>query len=257
MKDCAHPSNAQLNWSLLLQDGITPDYNAAVGDVYTQLARTAIQTTRSLDILQYMVPTKKGASSNYRLPTWVPNWADKKFVCGSPIYVPGVRWRMTPLYNKNWDPEPITNGFRPLTPQELPTRGFVLGRVEMVFNHGFKHTYFSSTLKKALRLDDLTALIKTEIAQNWSSQTRTQTRRPPEFFRDIVFKTVLADGSFTHPRQISSSSSSSSSDGPLADIDQLMAAYDAERDIIPPQGEDDEGIGCDRWPRWRRGRGCF
>ncbi|KAM7203401.1 Heterokaryon incompatibility protein (HET) domain containing protein [Naviculisporaceae sp. PSN 640] len=242
IKDRTHPSNAQLNYSLLLQNALTPDYNASVEEVYTQLARAAILTTRSLDILQYVVPTKKSHSTNYRLPTWVPNWANKKFVCGSPIYVPGVPWRTTSLYNKNWAPEPISrlSSDNTLTSQELPTRGFILGRVEMVFNHGFKHTYFSSTLKNALRIDDLTELIKTEIAQSWSSQTQTGGPAMPAFSRTTVFKTVLADGAFTHPSQLSSSGAIER-ENPLSNLGELIAAYDAEKETIPPQGEDDEG----------------
>ncbi|RYP12528.1 hypothetical protein DL765_007264 [Monosporascus sp. GIB2] len=239
-KDRTHPSNARLNQSLLIQDRIIPDYDATVEHVFAHLALTAIQTTRTLDILQYIVPTKP-VQGSYFLPSWVPNWDDKNFLCGSPIFVPGVPWKTNISRflgsGANWIPETITN------PLELPTAGFTLGRVETVLKHSFKHTYFSSTLKNAIRLDDLAALIETE--RNRLSQPRflsgltsMQRRSPTPIARTTILETILANGSFTPEQSIIPYTTT-----------QLLSAYDDEKETIPPPGEDDEGEKIRNWLR--------
>ncbi|KAK1758049.1 heterokaryon incompatibility protein-domain-containing protein [Echria macrotheca] len=235
VKDRTHPSNTGLNNSLLLQDRILPDYDATVEHVYTHLALTAINTTRTLDIFQYIVPTKR-VPGNYSLPSWVPNWADKHFVCGSPIFVPGVPWKTnaSPILQSSdttWTPSPTPS---PL--HVLPTSGFTLGRVETVLEHSFKHTYFASTLKNALRLDDLTTLINTHHHQQ-SPFSPSGTNQIP---RSTILETILAAGSFTP--------GPSHSQTPYT-TPHLLAAYDTERETIPPPGEDDAGEAARNWLR--------
>ncbi|KAK2606027.1 hypothetical protein QQS21_003545 [Conoideocrella luteorostrata] len=240
VKDRTHPSNARLNKSLFLQDHIIPDYDATVEHVYTNLALAAIQITRNLDIFQYIVPTKQIVGGHF-LPSWVPNWADKNFICGSPIFVPGVPWETNASQilgsEARWIPERIAN------PLELPTSGFTLGRIEIVLRHSFKHTYFSSTLKNALRLDDLAALIETE--RNRLSQPHflagsplIQRRPPTPLPRTTILETILANGSFTPSQSVAPYTTT-----------QLLSAYDDEKETIPPAGEDSEGEKMRNWLR--------
>lgn len=104
-----------------LQDSITPNYGDPIEAIYADLALAAIRSTHSLGILQYIVPTKSSPMT-YTLPTWVPNWANRQFVCGSPIFVPGVLYRQSASRDKIHTPPSMNS-----SPLELPVLGHTLG----------------------------------------------------------------------------------------------------------------------------------
>lgn len=174
-----------------LQDLVTPNYEDSVEDVYTDLARAAIRSSSSLEILQYVVPTKS-SDRTYSLPTWVPNWADRGFICGSPIFVPGVPNHLSACRGR-WYPRASMNSNR----AELPVLGHTVGYIGAVIQHSFKHAYFCSTLKEAFQLEKL----ETRVNEKVSRLVQNKSKRLPEWFlgnaRKTLLQTILADGSFT------------------------------------------------------------
>ena len=181
----------------LFQDPIIPNYDDPVEVVYTKLARAAVSSSRSLDILQYVVPTKQ-LDQTYNLPTWVPNWADRRFICGSPIFIPGVPIHQSACRDRHYAPS-STNSNR----LELTVSGHRLGSIRTVLQHSFKHTYFSATLKEAYRLEEIQMLLGTQVKK---LSRKGSGRKVPSWFvgnpRETLLRTILANGSFTTTHSI-------------------------------------------------------
>ncbi|KAI9863872.1 MAG: hypothetical protein M1813_003524 [Trichoglossum hirsutum] len=205
-----------------LQDLITPNYEDSVEDVYTDLARAAICSSSSLEVLQYVVPTKSSGRT-YSLPTWVPNWADRGFICGSPIFVPGVLNHLSACREK-WYPRASMNSNR----AELPVLGHTVGCIGAVLQHSFKHTYFCKTLKEAFQLEKLETRLNREVSQLVQNKCKKQ----PEWFLDnarkTLLQTILADGSFTTNHEL------------CYIIEDLLVVYDNEDGAYPTEGANEE-----------------
>jgi hypothetical protein len=214
-KDNTSMSKQHPNIVRSLQDIVSPNYKDPVEDIYTDFARAAVRSSSSLEILQYVVPTKS-TEKTYKLPSWVPNWADRGFVCGTPVFVPGVPTYLSACRGI-WYPRASMNSNR----AELPVLGHKVGRVRAVLKHSFKHTYFCSNLKEALRLERLESLLKSWLV-------KLQCENPPDYFsnnaRKTLLRTILADGSFTTNHELSYS------------IENLLSVYDNEGG---PQETDD------------------
>ncbi|KAK0647040.1 heterokaryon incompatibility protein-domain-containing protein [Cercophora newfieldiana] len=211
-----------------IQDQIVPDYkDSATSTVYTDLALITIRTTNTLGILDYIVPTKPTQDpprdplqDTSSLPSWVPNWSNRNFQCGGPIFDPQIPWPTSACSWKPWTPR--------LSPSrnELPVSGYIISRVESIIDHRFQHTYFSSTLKTALGLENLVALLKEAVgnlhqAPEWSSKHK---------IRETALSTILANGAFTLTHQLQY---------PIRD---LLQAYDSEGVITSNDQEDVEPL---------------
>jgi hypothetical protein len=221
--------DALLNTSL--QDKMVPDYRtSSTADVYTDLALTANRTTKTLDILHFIVPTnpkqelelKPKNQDTSSLPSWVPDWSNRNFTCGTPIFDPQITWPTSACDSNPWIPRPMPNQ------NELHVSGYIISRVKTILHHSFKHTYFSSTLKKAIGLDHLVTLLtnkahKLSQAPEWSSEPK---------IRETALCTALANGAFTLNHKL---------DFPLS---RLLKAYDNEpphtQDPPQPQSRDGE-----------------
>ncbi|KAH8746311.1 heterokaryon incompatibility protein-domain-containing protein [Hyaloscypha sp. PMI_1271] len=206
-----------------LQNQITPNYEDSIPDIYINLALTAVFNSESLEIFQYVVPTNPSLRK-HSLPSWAPDWADRNFVCGSPIFVPGVPFRLSACGTKRHDPASINPN-----QMELTVFGHKIGFVRNVLRHSFKHTYFSSTLKEAYELEKLETQLEKQVKR--LSQERSD-QRPPKWFmespRETLLRAILADGSFTVDHKLSH---------PVQD---LLRAYDNESDPIDEEAAKEE-----------------
>jgi hypothetical protein len=212
---------------------MVPDYEtSSTADVYTDLALTAIRTTNTLDILHFIVPTnpkqepepKPKNQDTSSLPSWVPNWSNRNFTCGGPIFDPQITWFTSACASSPWIPRPLPNR------NELPVNSYIISRVKTILHHSFKHTYFSSTLKKAIGLDNLVTLLNNKVRKlpqvpEWSSERK---------IRETALRTILANGAFTLTHKL---------DFPLS---RLLKAYDNEQpqtQALPqPQSQDEEEV---------------
>ncbi|KAF5700270.1 het-6OR heterokaryon incompatibility (het-6OR allele) [Fusarium mundagurra] len=207
---------------------IKPSYSSLVQDVYTHFARRVVQSSQNLDILQFVVPTQK---SDYELPSWVPNWAESRFVSGSPIVIPGVPNRFNACNAKSH----VQNSTS--SPTELHVLGHILGKVSAVIRHKFKHSYCSSSLKVAFGLDELDNLVQAQLAKSRkeASGTPVMPGWASAGTRETLLRTFLADGSFTPEHQIT------------YPVKELLDAYDDE-----PTSQDSEVPERDASPKSRR-----
>ncbi|KAK5654531.1 hypothetical protein OQA88_7160 [Cercophora sp. LCS_1] len=260
-----HIDNKNAKPDTRIQDQMTPDYKASTtADVYTNLALTCIRTTHTLDILHYIAPTSpKGEarsgesrataipSASQRdptigiclphrkqkpkreppirhenqdtssLPSWVPDWSNRNFTCGGPIFDPQLPWPSSACSWKPWTPRPSPSL------NVLPVSGYIVGRVQSILRHRFKHTYFSSSLKNALGLDNLVTLLKKKVsnlpqAPEWSSTE--------DKIRETALRTTLANGAFTLTHDI---------EYPIRD---LLKAYGDEDGTSRSRGEGEEPV---------------
>jgi hypothetical protein len=211
-----------------LQDEITPSYIDPVEEVYTKLARAAVCSSCSLDILQYVVPTKQPDENyrpdpHYRLPTWVPNWADRQFVCGTPIFIPGVPIHLSACGKRPYVPSSANSNLL-----ELTASGHTIGRIRTILQHSFQHTFYSKTLREAYRLKEIQWLLEKQVKK---LTRRELDKKVPDWFadnlRETLLRTILADGSFTETHDIPN---------PIPD---LLRAYD--NDDGSRSAEDVEG----------------
>ena len=178
-----------------LHDLVLPNYLDSVEDVYTNFARAAVQSSSSLEILQYVVPTKLSTEQKYTHPSWVPNWANRNFVCGSPIFVAGVPNHLSTCRG-NLHPQ-ASSMHSNINPKELHVFGHRIDCIGKVLKHSFKHAYFIPTLKKAFGLEELLSLLRSSLEQ----MAQDKGAELPEWFvrnaRETLLRTVLADGAFT------------------------------------------------------------
>jgi len=236
-----HRDGVQSQADTRIQDEMVPDYQGSnVSDVYTKLAITVIHTTRTLDILHYIIPTNanepadsanaKGDSNGTgqlpkpaALPSWVPDWSNRNFKCGGPIFDPQLPWPTSACAGKLWTPGPSPSR------EQLRVTGYIISRIGSIINHSFEHTYFSSTLKKALGLDNLVAKLKRKAARlapppdsampEWCSGHK---------IRETALRTVLIGGAFTLTHRIEHP------------IRALLGAYDNEESVLADPDVSDE-----------------
>lgn len=182
--------------------------------MYTDLARVAVRSSSSLEILQYVVPTRLSDKA-YNLPSWVPNWADRGFICGSPIFMPGVPIHLSACQGKSY-PRAFLNSNR----GELPVRGHTVGCISAVVEHSFKHAYYCPTLKEAFGLDRLEELLESNVPQ----LARKERKQIPQWFvknvRETILRTALADGSFTTNHELS------------CPLEELLEVYENEKGLV-------------------------
>ncbi|KAK3312636.1 heterokaryon incompatibility protein-domain-containing protein [Apodospora peruviana] len=190
---------------------IIADYKITVKETYKRLARVAIWNSRSLDILQYVVPTQTSETTVARLPTWVPNWAERRFTSGSPVLVPGVPHRFSACGDFPHDPDNSESSV-------LKIKGHVISAVQKVISHDFPHSYFGRILRDVVKLDELKSLLEAELL---STDKRAEERNEPRLDSRTILRTLLVAGAFSlDPRMPYS-------------LDELLDAYNQD-DGMPP-----------------------
>ena len=111
--------------------GLTPDYNQSVQDVYIDLVKKHICSTKSLDI----ICACRGERNLTNLPSWAPDWSSDQVVpgicinerfCGGDVF-PGSPSGHVEKYKAS-DAAYAVVTFPPLT-SELVTKGFMVGKI--------------------------------------------------------------------------------------------------------------------------------
>jgi hypothetical protein len=219
-------------YSFLAFDNLTPeykvraDYEISPQETFTNLACSMIKSRKSLDVLQCIVATR--ATLPY-LPSWVPDWSNRKFSGGAPILCPGMPHHFNTCRGKDheWvqqDPESL---------KTLLVKGHIIGSVHTVVEHDCEqNTYYKASLRQVLKLDELIELLTEELdhAKEDKSGNKTPSSleqnskfHPRRIYDDIpatALKTLLADGSFGLVQPIQHS------------ISDLLRVYKAEGDKL-------------------------
>ena len=132
-----------------------PKYRSAVEHTYITLARSMIRASKTLELLQCVVPTRR---TNYRLPSWVPDWSEGRFKSGAAILAPGMTRNFDACRGRG-------HTWSTTAPKDLQVNGHIIGMVSSVLEHTYEHASFSSTLKEALKIHDLCDSAIEELSQ--------------------------------------------------------------------------------------------
>jgi hypothetical protein len=176
-----------------LEYEVAPDYSMKVTlrDAFTTLACNMIRSTEDLRILQCIVPSTRASGNSPRdiFPSWVPNWSENVFLGGAPIVTPGLRCSFNACRNRKhtWN-----EGDR----KELHVEAHIIDQVRKVIPYESNTTYFEF-LKPALRLDDLVALVQSELKDSRHITSRSYVNLPATLLR-----TLLLDGAFSLEQNI-------------------------------------------------------
>jgi hypothetical protein len=167
------------------------DYARAVENTFTIVARRMIKYNNSLDIFQVIVPT---THSSYHLPSWVPNWSERRFESGAPIFTPGMARSFKAC--RNFEHKWISSGSR----SQLYVKGHIISEITSILKHQCGQTYLSSTLTDALKLEELTKQVSDQMKEPSRLLPRmitsiVQKRRYDKLERSVL-RTLLADGAF-------------------------------------------------------------
>jgi hypothetical protein len=168
------------NYSVPLKDS---RYSASIENTYIDFAHSIIRSSRSLDIFQCVVPT---VHSKYRLPSWVPNWAERRFKGGIPIMSPGI------IYSFN-----ACRGVKHISTitnlKKLHVQGHILGKVRWVLPKEFGHLHHQQNPNKEMGLHKLTMLVFDQLKQQLGDDFDLSYSD----IEAIIFRTILAVGPFS------------------------------------------------------------
>jgi len=166
---------------------IIADYKISVKDTYKRLARVMIWNSRSLEILQYVVPAKV-TDEMKRLPSWVPNWAEKRFISGSPLLVPGAPHPFAASGTMAHEPDDSESSI-------LKGRGHIISVVKKIVPHDFRQVYdFAASLKEIIKLGELLSLVESEL---FSTVEEVNESRKSRTLAKTIIRTLLVAGAFS------------------------------------------------------------
>ncbi|OAL06217.1 HET-domain-containing protein [Phaeosphaeriaceae sp. SRC1lsM3a] len=186
-----------------------PKYACSVEDSFIILARSAIASSGTLRILTCIAPTRH---SVYKLPSWVPNWAERRFTCGSPIVLPGMTNAFDASQGKQHD-------FVTSNPRHMIVKGHIIAHIRSLMEHKINNCYSHSRVSDAIGLNQLVSevLYKSELLK-----TEMPSRSQPDIlpYTDktelgkILLRVILADGAFSAEQPIGASM-----------LDELLRVY--------------------------------
>jgi hypothetical protein len=202
-----------------------PNYPRSVAKTFVGLARTTIASSGSLHIFRCIAPTKP---SRYNLPSWVPNWAERSFRCGSPIVLSGVPNKFKACLGRQHD-------FITSNPRHLLVQGHIIAHVRSIIEEKIDPSSYQSRLgsdtiglkQLALEVSKQMQLLETEAPSELSMHFHHDHHNDNQRLEKILFRTILADGacSSIQPMEFSiddlmrvhKGSSAQSEDGRLRD----------------------------------------
>jgi hypothetical protein len=193
---------------------VKADYGISSHETFTNLACSMMKSRKSLDILQCIVPTKasKSVVAPNDLPSWVPDWSNRKFSGAAPILNPGMPHYFDACHGSmhEWiqGDTKVSN--------ILYVKGHVIDSIYTVIAHEWEeNTYFKASLRQVLKLDGFIKLLSDELklaAEELDRAVLDQTDATPgctpmrasrvylrRKYDDIpatALWTLLADGSF-------------------------------------------------------------
>lgn len=196
---------------------IKADYMISSQEAYTKLACSMIKSRKSLDILQCVVATKHPKPVGPiniplpHLPSWVPDWSNRRFSGGAPILCPGMPHHFDACRGRQHD---WIHG-DPQNSNILHVKGHIIDGIHTIIAHDCEDsTYFKESLRQVLKLDALIMLLGDKLNRVADELDRPRTdqenssnpkhNRDPKIhprrkYDDIpatALRTLLADGSF-------------------------------------------------------------
>ena len=192
---------------------IKADYTIHYRHTFRNLACSLIKGRESLEILQCIVSTdaiktiEDSKNPPPRLPSWVPEWINRRFSGGAPILCPGMKHSfaasrgMKHVWVDSQDPD------------VLIVQGHVIDVVYKLIEIDFQEsTYTHSSLRQILKVEQLASLLTRTLVEtardldsmNVGSSTTTSRHKDPKShprrtysdIREVALRTLLADGSF-------------------------------------------------------------
>lgn len=181
---------------------VRADYEISPQETFTNLACSMIKSRKSLDILKCVVATR---TTLPHLPSWVPDWSNRKFSGGAPILSPGMPHHFNTCRGKKheWIQQ------NPESPKTLLVKGHIIDSINTIVGHDCEqNTYYKASLRQVLKLEKLIELLTEELGH--AKRDEPGDRTPPgaeqscksiprRIYDDIpatALKTLLADGSF-------------------------------------------------------------
>jgi hypothetical protein len=192
--------NFRREFELLADYSVTMDdqeYAHAVEDTFVGLARATIASSSSLHIFRCIAPTKP---SRYNLPSWVPNWAERRFRCGSPIVLPGVANNFYACRERQHD-------FIAGNPRHLLVQGHLIAHIRSVIEYKIDHCYYHSRVSDAIGLKQLALEASTQ-SQLLKTESPSKLRERFRQYNDhqklekVLLRVILADGAFSSSQPI-------------------------------------------------------
>ncbi|KAH7381047.1 heterokaryon incompatibility protein-domain-containing protein [Cadophora sp. MPI-SDFR-AT-0126] len=171
-------------------------YPRSVAKTLVGLARATIVSSGSLHIFRCIAPTKP---SRYNLPSWVPNWAERRFLCGSPIVLPGVPNSFNACRGRQHD-------FITSDPKHhLLVQGHIIAHIRSVIEQKIDPNSYYRRSDDAIGLQQL-ALEASEQLQRLETESLSELSAHFQQYEDdqrlekVLFRVILADGACS-PKQ--------------------------------------------------------
>jgi hypothetical protein len=177
-----------------------PKYPRSVAKTFVGLARATIVSSGSLHIFRCIAPTKP---SKYNLPSWVPNWAERSFRCGSPIVLPGVPNSFNACRERQHD-------FITGNPRHLLVQGHTIAHIRSIVEEKIDPSSYHSRLgsdaiglkQLALETSEQMRLLKTESPSKLSAHFNRDQYNDDQRLEKALFRTILADGACSSSQPI-------------------------------------------------------
>jgi hypothetical protein len=149
-------------YSFLAFDDLTKEFKVRVDykihprEIFRNLASSMIKSSQSLQILQRVVATqvpKIAETANVlprELPSWVPDWSNRRFSGGTPILCPGIPYHFEACRgNKH-----IWIEGDPHNSNTLYAKGHIIDMIYTVIpNYSEANTYLKMSLRQVLKVE--------------------------------------------------------------------------------------------------------